>query len=282
MVAGINTPMESGEDAIFPMRINKYLAFKKHATRRGADELIKKKQVFLNGKPAVLGDKVKETDVVEVKFRGKPTPNIYFAYHKPEGLTIQELMANSEPDTARSESLGRDFSHGKYAQKKPAGRGGKPFGPAPKKPSALPLPAGVFPVGGLDKDARGLVILTNDGRLTDILLSPSHDHEREYVVATHGPLRSSFKEKMEGGVKIEDGVTKKCKVRIIDSNVFKIVLREERRHQIRRMCAALFQEVKDLQRVRIMNVSVKPLKEGDWRKLEGEELKDFLVACALS
>ncbi len=254
----VATPVaHATEQPVFPMRINKYLALKKHSTRRGADELIKKKLVFLNGKPAVLGDKVTEADIVEVKFRGRPTPNIYFAYNKPEGLTIQELMA-----TESTEEKSRPI------------RGGKP--------KALPLPAGVFPVGGLDKDARGLVILTNDGRLTDILLSPNHDHEREYVVATHGPLRSSFKEKMEGGVKIEDGVTKKCKVRVIDNTVFKIVLREERRHQIRRMCAALFQEVKDLQRVRIMNISVKPLKEGDWRKLEGKELADFLAACSLA
>lgn len=221
---------ESEEKPAFPMRINRYLALKKHSTRRGADELIKKGQVFINGRPAALGDRVKESDNVEVKFKGKrPEPRVYIAYNKPKGAT--------------------DYP---------------------------PELEGVFVIGGLDKDSQGLVILTNDGRITEKLLSSKYDYEREYLVTTKNPLRSSFKEKMQAGVNIEDGRTKKCKVKVTGENSFRVILTEEKRHQIRRMCAALFQEVNDLQRTRIMNVSLGSLKAGSWRKIEGEELKKFL------
>jgi 23S rRNA pseudouridine2604 synthase len=227
------------EQPTFPMRINRYLALNGRATRRGADELIQKKLVFINGRPAVLGDKVQATDKVEVKFRGKPTPMVYLAYNKPKGIAIQEVDGKqSRQNTALQD---------------------------------------VFPIGGLEKESRGLVILTNDGRITQKLLSSSYRHEREYVVVTKNKLRSSFKAKMEAGVKIDDQQTKKCKVKIVDENKFRVIVTEEIRNQIRRMCVALFQEVEDVQRVRIMNISLGNMKEGTQRKIDGEELQTFLA-----
>ncbi len=212
---------------LFPMRINKYLALKKISTRRGADELVSAKKVFINGKLAVLGSKVNETDKVEVKGIDNKEYK-YFAYNKPIGI---------ETDSPE---------------------------------------AGLFPLGRLDKASHGLLILTNDGRITDQLLNPKYFHEKEYVVRTLNKLRSNFKQKMEAGVDIEGYMTKKCKVRILSPFTFKVILTEGKKHQIRRMCANLFQEVADLKRERIMNIKLGNLKSGDMREIKGEELTTFL------
>src|SRR3989338_1479093 len=214
----------------YPMRINKYLALRKISTRRGADDLIVAKKVFINGKFAVLGSKVTETDKVEVK-GGEQKKYKYFAYNKPIGV---------ETDSPQED---------------------------------------LFPLGRLDKNSHGLLILTNDGRITDQLLNPKYFHEKEYVVRTLNKLRSSFKQKMEAGVKIEgqeNYVTKKCKVKILSDFAFRIILTEGKKHQIRRMCSALFQEVADLKRERIMNIKLGNLKSGQMREIKGEELVNFL------
>ncbi len=215
------------------MRINKYLALKKISTRRGADELIKEKKVFINGKLAALGSKVSEIDRVEVKGIEQKEYK-YFAYNKPIGV---------ETDSPRED---------------------------------------LFPLGRLDKASHGLLILTNDGRITDQLLNPKYFHEKEYIVKTLNKLRSSFKKNMEKGVAIEGArneapyVTKKCKVKIVNENTFRIILTEGKKHQIRRMCSALFQEVADLKRERIMNIKLGTLKSGTMREIRGEELTTFL------
>ncbi|HEY4503144.1 MAG TPA: pseudouridine synthase [Candidatus Paceibacterota bacterium] len=229
----------------FPMRINKYLAFKNYSTRRGADDLIKDKKVFLNGRLAVLGDKVKKTDSVEVKFRGKQKPYIYIAYNKPLGILTHSASDNTK-----------------------------------EIKDVMPV-AGVFPVGRLDKDSHGLIILTNDGRITDRLLGPKYFHEKEYLVKVKGKLRANFKEKMERGVQIDSDMTAKCKVAIIGPNKFKVILTEGKKHQIRRMCVALFQEVEDLKRIRIMNIKLGDIKEGAYRTLAGDELQTFLKSLEL-
>jgi len=228
------------------MRINKYLALNKHSTRRGADELISQKKVFINNKLAVLGDKVKETDKVEVRFRGKQKPYIYIAYNKPKGIVTHSAQ-EGEQEIKTAVAI-KD----------------------------------VFPIGRLDKDSGGLIILTNDGRITERLLGPNHLHEKEYLVKTKEKLRSSFKEKAEAGVKIEKEKTGKCKVKIMGERLFKITLTEGKKHQIRRMCVALFQEVADLKRVRIMNIELGKLKSGEYRKIEGEELQTFLKQLDLA
>jgi 23S rRNA pseudouridine2604 synthase len=215
------------------VRINKYLADKKISTRRGADELIKNKKVFINGKLAELGSQVSENDKVEIR-DVKSKEYKYYAYHKPIGV---------ETNSPRED---------------------------------------LFPLGRLDKASHGLLILTNDGRITDQLLNPKYFHEKEYRIETKEKLRSSFKQKMEAGVNIEGlpaqagYLTKKCKVKILNENTFKIVLTEGKKHQIRRMCSALFQEVADLKRERIMNIKLGNLKPNGLREIKGKELSIFL------
>lgn len=229
----------------FPMRINKYLALKNYSTRRGADELIKEKKVFINGQIALLGDQVGKDDNVEVRYRGKPQPKLYFAYNKPRGI-ITHSAQGEEKEIA----------------------------------DVFPI-KGVFPIGRLDKDSHGLIILTNDGRLTDRLLSPAYEHEKEYLVRTKNNLRSSFEKNMEKGVRIENDMTKPCQVEILGPRKFRVILTEGKKHQIRRMCVALFQEVEDLERIRVMNIKLGSLKPGQYRKIEGRELEFFLSTLNL-
>ncbi len=218
------------------MRINKYLALKKISTRRGADELVEQKKVFINGKLAVLGSKVLEKDKVEVK--GAPKKEyVYFAYNKPIGIETDSPKNNFQQ--------------------------------------------GLFPLGRLDKASHGLMILTNDGRITDTLLNPKYVHEKEYLVKTKEKLRANFKQKMEAGVNIEGYLTKKCKVQIINDNVFRVTLTEGKKHQIRRMCSNLFQEVADLKRERIMNIKLGSLAQGATREIKGEELAIFLKSLGI-
>lgn len=219
----------------FPIRINKYLAQKGYATRRGADVIIEKGIVFINEKKAALGDKVNETDTVRVE-----TPKlmqkkyIYLAYNKPKGLATEDIK---------------------------------------KK--------GVFPMGRLDKDSHGLIILTNDGRITDRLLNPERSHDKEYLVKTARPLRPSFEKHMSSGVDIGDYVTRPCKVDRISDTSFAITLTEGKKHQIRRMCVALHQDVVDLKRTRIMNIKLGSLKENQNREITGKELLTFLKMLGL-
>ncbi len=227
----------------FPMRINKYLASKKLCTRREADELITKKLVFINGRPAVLGDKVEETDSVEVK--GPQKKYRYFAYNKPRGVITHSPQGDEE-------SIKDIF---------------------PIK--------NLFPIGRLDKDSYGLIILTDDGRITDGLLNPKNEHEKEYAVECLDELPSNFKKKMESGVNIGDYTTKPCKVEITGERTFLITLTEGKKHQIRRMCGAFGQNAVELKRVRVSNITLGNLKPGDYRAIEGEELKEFLESVGV-
>jgi 23S rRNA pseudouridine2604 synthase len=234
----------------FPMRINKYLALHGYATRRGADNIISAGRVFINGKPAELGSKVLATDMVEVKTgkRAQKASYLYYAYNKPRGV-ITHSPGEDEKDIRES----------------------------------LPELAeqGVFPVGRLDKDSHGLIILTNDGRIIDRLLHPRHEHDKEYVVRTKQPLRKSFKQHMEEGVQIEDYQTKPATVRIMGDSTFSVTLTEGKKHQIRRMVAALHNEVADLKRIRVLNIKLGTLKAGMARRIEGTELDEFLTLLGL-
>lgn len=237
----------------YPMRINKYLAMKGIATRRDADTFIEKKKVLINGKVAALGDKVLETDRVEIRGATRPKAYAYLAFHKPVGM-----------DTHREAS--KDGTR------------------APNVLDALPSDLsrlGLFPVGRLDKASSGLIILTNDGRVTDRLLNPDHAHEKAYDVTTKKPLRASAKEKLEGGIDIEGYRTKPARVELLGPDRFRIALTEGKSHQIRRMVVALFNEVKTLKRVSIMGVRLNTLKAGRYRPIEGKELEKFLTDLGL-
>lgn len=227
----------------YPMRINKYLAHKNYCTRREADTLISAGKVLINGKPALLGDKVKETDKVDVRFRTKKYR--YFAYNKPRGI-ITHSPDEDERDIKQS------IPH-----------------------------VGVFPIGRLDKDSHGLIILTDDGRITDKLLNPEYAHEKEYVVKTNEELANNFAQRMEKGVFIEGYTTKPAQVQVLSQKNFRITITEGKKHQIRRMCSALGYTVKDLERVRVMNVRLSGLKAGESRPILGQELVTFLKSLGL-
>jgi len=233
----------------YPMRINKYLAHEGIATRRGADDLIEKKKVLINGRIAVLGDKVSESDRVELAGTITPKKYLYFAYNKPLGV-ITHSPQLGEKDIKQSIT--------------------KKGGPEKSEMSD------VFPIGRLDKDSHGLIILTNDGRVTDRLLNPDYDHDKEYRVRTLDPIRDSFKKYMESGVDIEGYLTAPCKVRKTGPNTFNITLTEGKKHQIRRMVAALHNQVADLERVRILNIRLDGLHPNATRPIKGEELETFL------
>lgn len=217
------------------MRINKYLAEQGRATRRAADELVKKGLVLINGRVAVLGDQVETGDKVDIMgSAAKKKDYKYFIYHKPRGEV-----------------------------------------------TASPL-KGLFYVGRLDKNSTGLLLLTNDGRVTDRLLNPKREHDKEYLVTTAQPLRPSFKKHMEAGVNIGDAITKKCRVEVIGQKTFKIILTEGKKHQIRRMCAALHNDVTELKRTRIMSLKLGALAPGASREFTPKEAADFLSSLGLS
>lgn len=234
---------------LYPMRINKYLAAKGYGTRRGVDELILQHRVFINGRPAVVGDKVGKTDTVEMRMRGKPKEYTYIAYNKPAGV-ITHSPQNDEKDIRR-------------------------------RAKEETLPEGLFPLGRLDKESHGLMILTNDGRLTDRLLNPEYGHEKEYTVRTVNKIRPSFKHYMEAGVDIGGYTTKPCTIRIKNETEFTILLTEGKKHQIRRMCAALHNDVADLKRIRIMNITLGSLPKNASRPITGPELALFLKSIGL-
>ncbi|MDO8481600.1 MAG: pseudouridine synthase [bacterium] len=227
----------------YPMRINKYLASKKYCTRREADEIIKKGKVFINDKLAVLGDKVLEKDVVDVKWRAKNCR--YFAYNKPRGVITHSPQGDEEEDIAMI------------------------------LPPAL---KNVFPVGRLDKDSYGLIILTDDGRIVDPLLNPDFVHEKEYEVTTTKNLPPDLKERMENSVDIGGYVTKPCKIELLSYNKFSIALTEGKKHQIRRMCGVFGLDASGIERKRIMNIKLGRVAPGEYRPIQGKELGDFLKA----
>jgi 23S rRNA pseudouridine2604 synthase len=230
-------------EIIYPLRINRYLALNNYSSRREADELIKKGVVMINGKKAKIGDKISENDVVTVnaKEKGILKEYVYFAYNKPRGI-----VTHSPKDGQKS--IG-DIT---YSQ------------------------SDVFPVGRLDKNSYGLIILTNDGRVNDKLLNPVHDHEKEYVVTVNKPITNIFLKVMRQGVQLEDFKTKPCVINKKNETTFHIMLTEGKKHQIRRMCANLGWEVVDLKRVRIMNIKLGNLGSGQQRKIKGKELEEFL------
>jgi pseudouridine synthase len=226
------------------IRINKYLATQGVSTRRDADKMIEAGKVIINGRKAILGDKVKEGDKVEIT--KKLAHNfVYYAYNKPRGV-ITHSPQNGEKDIITSVGL-----------------------------------KGVFPVGRLDKDSEGLILLTNDGRITDRLLNPKYDHDKEYIVNTRVPIKEYQLNAMEKGMELEGITTAPCKTKFIDEKTFSITLSEGQKHQIRRMCDALTLPIESLKRVRIMNIKLEKLKSNMYKKIEGEELKEFLKSLSL-
>ena len=227
------------------MRINKYLAHRGISTRNKADELIKQGLVKINGKKASLGDKVLENDKVSVE--NKIYNNfVYFAYNKPKGVVT------TNPQEREKEIL----DNVKTKEK-------------------------IFPVGRLDKNSYGLIILTNDGRITDRLLNPDKNHEKEYVVEVDRKYSPAFLENLKKGVNIGDYKTKPAIVKKINDKKFSITLTEGKNRQIRRMTEKLGYTVKDLCRVRIQNIKLGNLKQNQYQELNEEEKNTFLKSLGL-
>lgn len=230
------------------MRINRYLALKQYCSRREADRLIEQGQVLVNGKPAVLGMLVNEGDEVFLKsgFKKVEAGRVYLAFNKPVGIV-------SHSPEGDQESIKDIF---RYKTR-------------------------VYPVGRLDRDSHGLIILTNDGRITGRLLEPEFEHEKEYLVLVDKSIQGNFLKKMAGGVRIGDYVTKPAKIKSLGSKKFQIILTEGKKRQIRKMCIALGCNVADLERVRILNIELGNLKPGEHRELKGVELTEFLSAIGI-
>jgi 23S rRNA pseudouridine2604 synthase len=235
------------ENSEYPMRINKYLAKNNICSRREADEMIRQGKIQINGRIASLGEKVLETDEIKVfKDEKRKRGLAYFAFNKPRGI-ITHSPQEGEKSIA-------DILH---------------------------IPFEVFPMGRLDKDSSGLIILTNDGRVTDKLLNPEHYHEKEYQVRVDKEINSGFIRRMSGGVDLDEYKTRKCEVEEINENTFSIILTEGKKHQIRRMCEKLGYAVVHLERKRILNIKLGNLKPGEHRKIKGGELKTFLQKLGL-
>ena len=233
----------------FPMRINKYLAHQGIASRREADVLVEAGKVLINGKKAKNGDQVTATDKIEVK--GATKQKTYLAYYKGRGIITH---SPSEREIDIKGRLEKDYGI-----------------------------TDVSPVGRLDKDSEGLIILSNDGRITGPLLDPEADHEKEYEVAVDKTVGLMFIKAMSNGVEIEGYRTKPARVKAHKTNPkhFTIVLTEGKKHQIRRMCAALGYQVQHLKRTRITSIKLDKLKPNQYRKITGPELDTFLRELGL-
>jgi 23S rRNA pseudouridine2604 synthase len=228
------------------MRINKYAANKGWASRREADALIDKGLILINGKKAVIGQKIQEGD--DVQLAGKTKEKKYLAYYKGRGI-LTTCPAMGEIDIVGR--LKKDYKI-----------------------------TDVNPIGRLDKDSEGLIILSNDGRITGPLLNPDLKHEKEYDVLLDKNVTSILTQSFQRGVNIEGYITKPAKAvkHPRTARRVSITLTEGKKHQIRRMCAALGYQVQDLKRVRIMNIELGKLKPNQFRKIEGKELTEFLQA----
>jgi len=226
------------------MRLNKYISETGVCSRREADAWIAAGRVSVNGAPATLGTQVGEGDRVEVD--GKPiaprrSETVYIALNKPVGITC----------TTERHVAGNIVDYVNHPQR-------------------------IFPIGRLDKDSEGLILLTNDGDIVNEVLREEHGHEKEYVVTVDRPVTDEFLYGMAHGVDILGTRTKPCKVRRIAKNVFGIILTQGLNRQIRRMCAAFDYKVRRLQRVRIVNVRLEGIPPGKWRELTPEELRGLL------
>lgn len=238
------TQNNTKEISEYPMRINKYLAHHNYSTRRGADTLIENGNVTINGQRAQLGDKVFENDVVRVA-GAVEQEHVYLAYYKPRGVVTFGAQAGEK-----------------------------------EIKEILNFDQPVFPLGRLDKDSEGLIIMTNDGRITERLLDPKYHHEKEYAVEIDGEVTHKFLVAMRNGIAIDLGQetykTKPAKIRKTGKHNFEIVLTEGKNRQIRKMCGTFGYKVTELKRIRVLNIQLDSVKSGQFRKIKGAELKEFL------
>lgn len=227
------------------MRLNNFLSQTGLCSRREADALIEAGRVKINGQTARLGQRVLEGDRVTLDGKAvtERPPLVTLAYHKPVGITC----------TTEPEVKGNIIEAVNYPQR-------------------------IFPIGRLDKDSEGLILLTNDGTLVNRLLRAENGHEKEYRVTLDRDYDQAFLDKMASGVRIynpvqdEMVITAPCQLKRIDPRRFTIILTQGLNRQIRRMAKACGYEVKGLKRVRILNLKLGTLPKGQWRLLSPQEM----------
>jgi len=236
------------ETAIYPVRINRYLYLAGICSRREADRLIERGEVYINGNKAVLGQQVIESDEIAIGKQATAalSNREYYALHKPKGIVSHNPK---EGEQAANELI--------------------------KSKTTL------FPLGRLDKASRGLMILTNDGRLTHAILSPEFEHEKEYIVTVDKRIPDTKLNALTRGVIIEGYRTKPAVVTRVSQNKFRIVLTEGKKHQIRRMCATLGFVTRDIMRTRIMHIGLGRLDPGQSRPLTEAEVNGLLHAASI-
>ena len=221
-------------------RLNKYLSEVGYCSRRAADKLIQQERILVNGKLPAMGIKVRAGDVIKVDgeiIKKQKKTATYIAFNKPIGI-----VCTTDTRVEKNNII-----------------------------NYINYPTRVFPIGRLDKDSEGLILLTDDGDIVNKILRSSNNHEKEYIVKVDKPISQTFVKRMSEGIPILDTVTKACLVKKLSQKTFKITLTQGLNRQIRRMCEYLNYKVENLQRVRIMNIHLKsPL--GTYRDLTKEEL----------
>ena len=224
------------------IRINKYLSEAGFCSRREADKLIIKNKVKINGKVPMIGTKVMPGDRVSVNKKVisfKKEKLVYIAFNKPKGIVCTT-------DIRREKNNIIDF---------------------------INYPKRIFPIGRLDKPSQGLIFLTSDGDIVNKILRANNQHEKEYIVVVDKAINKDFISKMSNGIPILGTLTNKCHVQKLASRKFKIILTQGLNRQIRRMCEYLGYNVKELKRVRIMNINL-DVKVGEWRYFTKKELRE--------
>ena len=225
------------------IRINKYLSSAGICSRREADRMIEAGRVCISGRTASEGDRVLESDTVTVDGRpvnSAPEP-VLLLFYKPKGLICSTKKQGSAATVV-------DYLH---------------------------YPERIYPVGRLDKDSEGLLLMTNQGTLMDTLLRSSNGHQREYIVDTDRPVTRRFLEKMASGVEILGTKTLPCTVEKTGPCSFRITLTQGLNRQIRRMCEALGCKVVRLKRIRIENLTADGLQPGEYRSITPEEYREL-------
>ena len=221
-------------------RLNKYLSEVGYCSRRAADKLIEQERVLVNGKLPSMGIKIRAGDVIkvdgEIIKKQKKTAS-YIAFNKPIGI-----VCTTDTRVEKNNII-----------------------------NYINYPTRIFPIGRLDKDSEGLILLTDDGDIVNKILRSSNNHEKEYIVKVDKPISQTFIKRMSEGIPILDTVTKACLVKKLSQKTFKITLTQGLNRQIRRMCEYLNYNVENLQRVRIMNIHLKS-PVGSYRDLTKEEL----------
>jgi 23S rRNA pseudouridine2604 synthase len=233
------------------IRLNKFIGESGYCSRRQADGYIEDGRVKINNRKAQVGDMVYPGQIVMVNgHRLEPVPEdrlVFIALNKPVGIT-------STTESSVRDNIVDYVNHSER----------------------------IFPIGRLDKDSQGLIFLTNDGDVVNKILRAGNKHEKEYVVTVNKPLTEQAIRTMAGGVPMLGTTTKKCKIVQETPTVFRVTLVQGLNRQIRRMAEFVGYEVKKLERVRIMGISLGKLPVGEWRDLTTEEVEALYAAVALS